>query len=337
MNNILVTGVGGGAGQSILKALAETGYGIVCVDSEELAAGLHAAPVAYKGCYASDPRFIDRLIEIARAQRCTLIFPGHDVELLPIAEQADRFTGQGIVPVVSRPEIVRLCDDKLATTAFLQAHGFPAPETRRLGEVEGFERPVVLKPQRGGARSRRTYVARTAREFDLYRQLVDPDNCVVQDYVEGDEYTCGSVTFDGACAGVIAMRRILRDGDTYKAFVERNPLLEDTVRRVVEALDPFGPCNVQLRLRDGVPFIFEINARCSGTTAARALAGFNEPKMVADRLLAGLVPSHAIREVTILRYWQELVVPNERIARLRDEGTLAGDGTQLRPPGKASP
>lgn len=329
MRSVLVTGVGGGVGQSILKALQGSRYRTVGVDSEAVAAGLHAVPRAYKGLYAKDPRFVDRLMEICLAEGCGLIFPGHDAELIPLSMQADRLRAEGVIPIVSSERVVRMCDDKLATQEFLADLGLPVLETRNLGEVTEFGGPVVLKPRRGGARSRATYVARSAKEFAAYRQLVDPDNCVVQEYVEGDEYTCGSVTLDGVCQGVIAMRRILRDGDTYKAFVEHPSPLDSAVRTIVEALKPFGGCNVQLRVRNGKPYVFEINARCSGTTAARALAGFNEPKIVADFLFDGSLPEPTIREIGILRYWKELVVLPERIEKLQKVGVLSGDGMQL--------
>ncbi len=329
MKNILVTGVGGGVGQSVLKSLEGTEYGVVGVDSEELAAGLYAVTKAFKGYRAQDPRFIDRLLEICLREECGLIFAGLDVELQPLSEHAARFNSKGIVPVVSSAEVVRICDDKLATNTFLKAYGFPVPETQRLSEVTAFDRPVVLKPQRGGARSRNTYVARSSKELSIYRQLVDPDNCIVQEHIEGDEYTCGTVTLEGECVGVIVMRRILRDGDTYKAFVESHPAVESLVRAIVGALKPFGACNIQLRVKNGEPFVFEINARCSGTTAARALAGFNEPKMIADYLLNHIAPAYAIREIGILRYWQEMVVSYDRIQQLREAGSLLGDGTRL--------
>lgn len=326
---ILVTGVGGGVGQSIVKALQGTTYQVVGVDSEPLAAGLYATPVAYRGCEARDAGFIDRLAEICRTEKCALIFPGLDVELLPLAEHQERFRAEGTQPVVSSPDVVRLCDDKLATWSFLRKHGFDAPRTCVLRDAAEIEYPVVLKPRRGGARSRNTYVARTPEEFDVYRRLVDPDNCVVQEYLPGDEYTCGTINFEGRCRGAIVMQRILRDGDTHKAFVERNPRIESAVRDVVEMLRPFGACNVQLRLKEGRPHVFEINARCSGTTAARALAGLNEPKLIADYLLHQVEPSFTIREIAILRYWQELVVANERIERMSRQSHLNGDGTQL--------
>ena len=329
LKNVLVTGIGGGVGQSILKAMADSGYGVVGVDSEALAAGLYAVPKAYLGHYANDERFVPRLLEICRAENCGLVFPGHDVELLPLARHRQRFLDAGVVPVVCSEDVVRTCDDKLATQVFLKAHGFPALETWTLRDCPDFRGPAVLKPQRGGARSRLTFLVRTPDEFAAARARVDPDNCVVQELVEGEEYTCGTVTFDRRCRGVIAMRRALRNGDTYKAFVEHPSPLEPVVRAMAEALDPFGACNFQLRVKNGVPYVFEINARCSGTTAARALAGFNEPRMVADHLLRGIEPAFSIREIGILRYWQELVVPNGRIAELRDHGVLAGDGTRL--------
>lgn len=325
----MVTGVGGGVGQSILKALADTTYDVVGVDSEELAAGLYTAPKAYKGYNASDPHFVDQLLEICRKEECGLIFAGHDAELLPLSEHAEQFRSEGVIPVVSSAEVVRTCDDKLATYAFLKQHGFSVPETCLLSEFTTFHGPVVLKPQRGGARSRGVYVAYSSEDMETYRRLVDPDNCIVQEYIEGDEYTCGSVTLNDKCAGVIVMRRILRDGDTYKAFVERNPRFESVVREIVETLKPFGACNVQLHVKNGEPLVFEVNARCSGTTAGRALAGFNEPKMIADYLLRNIAPAYSIREISILRYWKELVVTNSRIEQLRETRYLSGDGTRL--------
>jgi carbamoyl-phosphate synthase large subunit len=125
------------------------------------------------------------------------------------------------------------------------------------------------------------------------------------------------------------MRRILRDGDTYKCFVERNPSINEAVERIIAALKPTGGCNVQLRLKDGAPYIFEINARCSGTTASRALAGFNEPIMIADYILHGKTPTYSISDISVLRYWKELVVGNERINQLKQTGQICGDGSKL--------
>ena len=316
-----MTGVGGGVGQSVLKCLQGSSYRVVGSDPDPLAAGLHAVPVAYRGQPANSPTFVEDLLTVCAAEDVSLIFPGVEPELLPLALAAERFREAGVTPVVSSPGVVRICDDKLATARFLAEKGFEHPATEAFTEdVDPSWFPLVLKPQRGGARSQHTYLARDKESFHQLSELIDPDNCVIQEYLEGDEFTAGTINWGNACHGSIVMRRTLRAGDTYKAFVDRAAPLEAYVRDIAEALRPFGACNIQFRLRGGRPCVFEINARCSGTTYARALAGFNEPLLLADSLLIDKAPRYKIRELTVLRYWNELVVQDDRLAALADTG-----------------
>ena len=62
--SVAVTAVGGAVGQSIIKALQNTEYSVVGINSEVLGAGLYATRKSYIGLNANDPQFIDRLIEI---------------------------------------------------------------------------------------------------------------------------------------------------------------------------------------------------------------------------------------------------------------------------------
>jgi carbamoyl-phosphate synthase large subunit len=328
VTSIIITGVGGGVGQSVIKSLYGSGYRLVGVDEFPLAAGLYAVDKAYVIPPPDKPEFADRLLEIAKKEDCALLFPGLDTELPVLARSAELFLGRGVRVVVSDPAVVDLADDKLATAQFLERNGFPAPKTRLLNEpnFDDVPLPAVLKPRKGGARSHGVVVATSRAELRAHRSTLDAGNYVAQEQIVGDEYTCGTVNLDGRCFGAILMRRTLRNGDTYKAFVDRNPRLTAFVVSVAEALKPFGACNFQFRVRDGTPFIFEFNARCSGTTHSRTLAGFNEPLMIADHLLRGREPAYAIREITLLRYWNELVVDNGQIELLRSEGTVAGGG-----------
>ncbi len=314
--SILVTGTGGGAGQSVLKALQDADYRVVAADGEALATGLYTTGKGYVIPYANSPRFIERLLAICEAEGVRLIFPGLDAELPVLARHREAFTRNGVTLVVSEESVVRICDDKLATADFLKAQGLPFPRTWTLCDFEGdaVPFPLILKPKVGGARSKGVRVVKTDAELAKARTELDGAAFVAQELIEGPEYTCGTLTLDGHCAGAIVLRRILRDGDTYKAFVERDAMLEAFVMDVANRLQPFGPCNFQLRTRDGVPYIFEFNGRCSGTTYCRALAGFNEPRMIADFILKGTVPAFEVRPITVLRYWKELVVDNESVA-----------------------
>lgn len=331
METIIVTGVGGGVGQSILKSLQGTGYRVIGVDGGSLAAGLFAVERAYQVPVATDPGFVDRMLEIAEIERCALIIPGLDPELPVFANSVERFRTRGIHVAVSAPEVIMTADDKLATANFLEANGFPYPRTCQLDEgwSADLPYPVILKPRRGGSRSLGVFVANCRKDLERYCEYVDAANYVAQEMIEGGEYTCGSIHFGGQCFGTITMRRILRNGDTYKAFTVDDPSLRKFVAEVLKVLKPYGATNVQLRMRNGIPYIFEFNARCSGTTYSRALCGFNEPLMIANYLLRGQRPVYVIRELTILRYWKELAVDNTRIAEMRETGVIDGIGLQL--------
>jgi carbamoyl-phosphate synthase large subunit len=321
--NIAVTGVGGGVGQSILKSLANSEYNIIALDGELLGAGLYASKVSYIIPYANDENYIPRLLDICKKEKISLLFPGLDAELKILSLNKDVFEKIGTTLVVSRSEVISISDNKQETYDQLIKEGVNVPFT---SSVENFQSkefvfPIILKQKIGGARSKNVYVIKNKKEWDSI--IVDlgeeVKDFIVMDYIEGDEYTCGTINLDDTCKGVIVMRRVLRDGDTHKCFTEKNVVIEKEVRRVVEAIKPFGACNVQLRLKNGKPYVFEINARCSGTTAARTLSGFNEPKMIADFLLKGIEPRFTIKEQTILRYWNELVVDNELIEELKNK------------------
>ena len=325
-----VTGVGGGAGQSVLKALQNTEYEVVGLDGELLGTGLYVTPLAYKIPYANSPEFIPALLDICRKERIQILFPGLDAELAQLSAHRKDFSAIGTTVIVSDASVIDISDNKLETFNQLTRLGFQVPATMTLKDFvlqrEAIAFPIIVKQQVGGARSKNVFLFKTAALFETFlEELTNQVGYVVQEYIEGDEYTCGSVNLAGECKGVVVMRRILRDGDTYKCFSERNATIENAVTDLLNAIKPFGACNVQLRMRNGVPYIFEINARCSGTTAARALCGFNEPKAIADYLLKGIAPSFNVQPRTILRYWKELVVDEGLIEQVRNTGHVTSN------------
>ena len=79
-------------------------------------------------------------------------------------------------------------------------------------------------------------------------------------------------------------------------------------------LKHFVPANFQFRIdKFGVPKVFEINGRFSGTTPLRAHAGFNEVEMCIRKVLWDEpIVQPDILSVTILRHWSETVITSER-------------------------
>lgn len=332
--NIAITGVGGGIGQSILKSLQGSNYNIIALDGEALAAGLYTSKTSYIIPYANKENYISRLLEICKEEQISLLFPGMDAELMPLSLNKHLFEEIGTTVVVSRPEVITISDDKYQMYQELTSAGINVPTTYLAEKFNPDDEsyPLILKQKVGGARSKNIYVIRNRTDWESISNKLGENisDYIAMDYIDGDEYTCGTINLNNVCKGVIVMRRILRDGDTYKCFTVKNETIENEVKRLANAIKPFGACNVQLRLKNNIPYVFEINARCSGTTAARSLSGFNEPKMIADFLLDGKEPEYTIKEQTILRYWKELVVENEDILNLNERQVIRNKTNNLR-------
>src|SRR5262249_4812811 len=152
---------------------------------------------------------------------------------------------------VSSPRVVAIADDKYETFRFLKDHGFPYPESCLPGEedalIERVGFPLVVKP-RVGARSVGVHVVRDRAE--LARRIAEVQNPVIQQHLAtaDEEYTAGVLCFEGQVEASIVMRRDLRDGNTYRAYVEPFPELNAAVQEIGQRLAPHGPANFQFRL-----------------------------------------------------------------------------------------
>lgn len=322
--NVAVTAAGGGVGQSIIKALSDTKYKVVAIDPDPLAAGLYLNKnKSYINENCNSKNYINNLISICKKGKCSFLFSGFDAELPILSDNFEKLRSADITPFISDPAVIEIADNKYKLYEFLKNNGFPYIKTaRNIQEADeiGISPPIIVKPMVGGCRSKDVMYFKTFKEVDSFIAGREND-FIIQEYIEGDEYTCGSVTFNKDVRGIIVMRRILRDGDTYKAFVDMNKSVVDFVGNILSEINPFGPCNIQLRLKDNIPYILEINARCSGTTAARALAGFNEPEMCCN-FITGKPVVHNIKKVTILRYWNELIIDPKVIEEVKNEGYI---------------
>lgn len=313
---VLVTGAGALLGQGILRSLTKSSLAdlqTIAADPSPLSAGLYWTRERYLLPKASDPNFIgglQRLLEVAKPD---LIIPGTDVELKILAQHRVRLESDYPVQVlVSSPGVVQIADDKFQTFEFFRDHGFTPPASCLPGNEDelvlrvGF--PLIVKP-RTGARS--IGVRKVNNAAELKDAINSTDAPVIQECVGSDdvEYTAGVLYFDGDCRASIVMRRDLRDGNTYRAYVDNDAHLHSQVREFARRLKPHGPANFQFRVSDGQVKVFEINGRFSGTTPLRTHAGFNEVEMCVRRLLLGepVVQPH-VQPMTILRHWSETIV-----------------------------
>lgn len=324
---VFVTGAGGLLGQGLLRSLFASSLAMtpVAFDPEPLGPGLYWTPHRFLIPYASDPSFIHELTLAVDREKPDAILIGSDVELpVAAAHRAQLERDFDVQVVVSSPEVVGIADDKYRTYEFLEQHRFDPPLTCLAGEEDALLAkvgyPVVVKP-RQGARSVGMSVAGDRSALDrAIAEAASP--VVIQEYLPDarTEYTAGALVFDGRCDASIVMRRELRDGNTYRAFIEPYPDLNRVIREMAEALGPHGPVNFQFRVHDGRVRVFEINARFSGTTPVRALAGFNEVEMALRHLVLGEpIGQPEIESMVVLRHLSDTAVrPDELLAPVDD-------------------
>lgn len=324
MFKIAVTGAGALLGQGMLRSLqaSQLPISLLALDPSPLSAGLYWGGTAYRLPFASAPDYLPAIERLLQRERPHALLVGTDVELVVLAQAREHLEAKYQVQVlVSSPEVVAIADDKYRTAGFMAAQGFDAPASalgsdaaavRELVASLGF--PLIVKPCVG---ARSVGVHKVTNEQELAEALARVAGSVVQECIGGDsqEYTASGLYFDGRCDAVIVMRRDLRDGNTYRAFVDQDPMLREQVRRWTVALKPHGPANFQFRIdAQGRPKVFEINGRFSGTTPLRALAGFNEVEICLRRLLLSEpVTQPPIKPIIVLRHWHETLIDDARL------------------------
>ena len=228
--------------------------------------------------------------------------------------------------------MISQCLDKRLTASVLEGLGYAVPRTvpvaspAALAAVDYF--PVVVKPAVGAGGSRDVFLAQDAHELNALADYLGIDaggTFFVQEYVgtPEHEYTVGVlVDMDGTYMNSIAMKRDLTQSlsvrlsarnrtsrlDLGERLVVSSGISQGTIGRfsevtrackdIAQAIGTLGAVNIQCRLDARGVRVFEINPRFSGTTALRAMAGYNEP----DELLR----SHfwGRRQVSDFGYWE---------------------------------
>lgn len=314
---VLVTSAGALLGQGIIRSLQNCTvcrpYIIAC-DPDPRSPGLYWNKGSRLLPFAKDPYFIDKFADLLDEERPDAVCIGTDSELSLLAPKKEELENAFSTKIiVSSPEVIQIADDKYLTAEFMKDNGFAAPDSRLPGKeqelVSKYGFPLIVKP-RNGARS--IGLHKVENREQLSAAIAEVRDPVIQECVASDaeEYTAGALYFDGECKATIVMRRDLRDGNTFRAYVDQYPELNEQIRLMCNTLKPFGPANFQFRLpKDGQARVFEINARFSGTTPLRMHANFNELDMILGHLFFNRpIVQPNIPKLTIMRHWTETVI-----------------------------
>lgn len=263
------------------NALHATGGGrIIVTDVNPLSPAVHVADRAYRVPLATDPDYIPELLAICQAERIRLVVPTIDDELPIVAAARSRFAAVGAMTACSMETTALLCNDKYATCQHLRRAGVPAAATWLPTELTpDVKLPLFIKP-RGGRGAVGAFPLHSRRELEFFLQYVHEP--VVQEYLDGPEFTIDVLCdFDGQPLSIVPRERVvIRSGVMDRGRTVKSARLIELARMVCLAIPFAGPINIQCRMRDGEPVVFEINPRFSGGIPLTIESGADFPHML---------------------------------------------------------
>jgi carbamoyl-phosphate synthase large subunit len=314
---LLLTGAGGAAAVSFIKALCGEPYVIHAADMDPNAAGLYLVPAArrHRLLPGADPRFVAHLLDLCRSHQIDVLIPTVDSELLGIARAEDTFAAIGVRVLVASVETLTLCLDKLS---LLRWCGDTVPVGRYAVldgsfSPDGWDLPAIVKP-RSGSGSRGIEIVRSSAQLAGFPR---DGTLLVQEFLPGEEYSVDVLASrDGRIAAAVPRARLKVDsGIAVAARTLHDPELEDLARRVATRIGLRYTANVQFRRNArGTPVLLEVNARFPGTMPLTVHSGVNMPLLSLRDVLGQALPPGPLpfRDVAVVRYWtEEFIDPAE--------------------------
>ncbi|ELI6455595.1 ATP-grasp domain-containing protein [Flavobacterium psychrophilum] len=338
--NILVTGAGALLGQGILRLLQISDFSkkIFTADPDIRSTGHWLGDYAITIPKATEENYISTIKKIVVEHKIDAILVGTDVELPILSQYKNEFLKDfNCKIIVSNKEVIDISNDKFLTAKFLEKNNFPFPfsvmanDKEKLSLIEkklGF--PLFAKPY-DGARS--LGILKIDNHEQLLSIYCENSNLVVQQFLpETDgEFTSGCVVIGGKCKAIVTLKRDLRDGNTYRAYVDKDTSKYDSyIIAIAEKLNADGPVNFQFRIVDDKPIVFEINGRFSGTTPIRHFFGFNEVEAILKYELFGIeIEKIALKNGIVLRAWSDIFIEESEFNSFKSNSSLENPNAEF--------
>lgn len=260
----------------------------------------------------TDPSYSERLIEICKNNKIKLIVPTIDTELIVMAENNNYFLNNGIIPVISKPDMILICRDKRKTHQYFDSIDFP-----RSKEIDfnNFEFPIFAKPADGSSSIGIQLIKDSTQLTD---SLVKNEKMMFLEYFNPREFVEFTVDlyFDKnhnlKCA--VPRERIeVRTGEVSKAVTRKDDLYQLICTKFTHCEGFLGCITLQIfrNRNSNEVFGIEINPRFGGGYPLSYLANANYPEMIIKEYLFNENLSffeNWTENLLMLRYDDEIIV-----------------------------
>lgn len=305
-SNIMVTSIGRRV--QLIKHLKREFY-VVGVDCSSMNAGKHFVNSFYEISKFDEDSYIDELIEICKAEKISLIIPLYELEFNKLLEYKQLFDDIGVTILLSDKEIIEISNNKELAYKFAIKHGIVTPKTFIKGEsINKDFYPLIIKPKAGmGSKS----VFKISNEYELKFFESYIENSIVQQFIEGDEFTV-DVLCDLVGQPVYIIPRVrleVRAGEVSKSRIIKDKKIISITKAIIEQFNEIGsglrgPLTFQfIKTSEDEIYFLELNPRFGGGVPLSLEAGA-EYGISLKKMINGEMVNYRedFKELTMLRY-----------------------------------
>jgi len=216
--------------------------------------------------------FLNEIVHGLRRRQVGIVLPTRDGELMFWANHADRLAQEGIQVIVSKPDSLQRCLDKLEFARFGAANGLPFIPTREHFDDVRSGRWVVKERFGAGSRS----IGLQLDCADAIAHAAKLESPVFQPYIDGQEVSVDAwLDRQHQLKGLILRRRdCVVNGESQVTTTFSDARLEEQATAILQSLKLIGPVVMQVLVgADGGVHVIECNPRFGGASTLGIAAG----------------------------------------------------------------
>ena len=296
---------------------------IIGADMQLTAPALSAADIRVQVPAVYNPNYLDVLRQICVEHHVDVLISLNDLELPILSENKKSFEDIGVNVLVSKPEVIDICFDKVRTSEYMESIGLVTPKTYsnlddalaglHAGKINF---PLVIKPRWGSASIGIEFVDNEEDLRIVYalikRKIIkgilgevsshDENYILIQERIIGKEYGLDIINdLTGKNVAVAVKQKLsMRAGETDKATTVDNPELRRIGEIIGSNLGHIGNLDCDVLEMDGKYYVLELNPRFGGGFPFSYEAGVNLPKAIINWVqgkqfdLEQLVPTYGL-------------------------------------------
>lgn len=267
MKHILITCIGCAPASAICRSLCD--YYTVGIDIQEECVGTFICNkyISVKDDFNTE-QYWKRIEQIIKEEKIYGVFVTGSHESYEWSKR-----NLNCKVYLNNSEFIEITNNKLKTYDFCIKNNINIPKIKSIND-----RPIVIK-QIEGCGSKGLQILKE-KDYLLY----DDSNVIIQEFINGDEYTIDVICSEnGDIINIIPKKRLLiKNGQSFKSIIVMNSEIIDFVKDVCFKFKNKSSINIQVIKNEMGIYLIEINPRFATTINLSIEGGVHIPKMLIE-------------------------------------------------------